>query len=41
MGLVPGMTVVAPGDPGEVRALLPQLLELPGPSYIRIGKFGV
>lgn len=40
MGLVPGMTVVAPGDPGEVRALLPQLLELPGPSYIRIGKFG-
>ncbi|MEI6149496.1 MAG: transketolase C-terminal domain-containing protein [bacterium] len=40
MGLVPGMTVVAPGDPNEVRALLPQLLELPGPSYIRIGKFG-
>lgn len=40
MGLIPGLTVVAPGDPGEVRALLPQLLELPGPSYIRIGKFG-
>jgi transketolase len=40
MGLIPGMTVVAPGDPNEVRALLPQLLELPGPSYIRIGKFG-
>lgn len=40
MGLIPGMTVVAPGDPGEVRALLPQMLALPGPSYIRIGKFG-
>ena len=40
MGLVPGMAVVAPGDPGEVRALLPQLLERSGPAYIRIGKFG-
>jgi len=40
MGLVPGMAVVAPGDPGEVRALLPQLLERSGPSYLRIGKFG-
>jgi transketolase len=40
MSLLPGMTVVAPGDPGEVRALLPQLLALEGPSYMRIGKFG-
>lgn len=40
MGLIPGMTVVAPGDPGEIRALLPQMLQLPGPSYVRIGKFG-
>lgn len=40
MSLLPGMTVVAPGDPNEVRALLPQMLGLPGPSYMRIGKFG-
>ncbi|MFA5138809.1 MAG: transketolase C-terminal domain-containing protein [Elusimicrobiota bacterium] len=40
MSLLPGMTVTVPGDPTEVRALLPQLAALPGPSYIRIGKFG-
>lgn len=40
MSLLPGMTVIAPGDPGEVRELLPQMLNLSGPSYIRIGKFG-
>lgn len=40
MSLLPGMTVTAPGDPGEVRTLLPQLTSLSGPSYIRIGKFG-
>jgi transketolase len=40
MCLLPGMTVVAPGDPNEVRSLLPQLLTIPGPAYIRIGKFG-
>jgi transketolase len=40
MSLLPGMTVVAPGDPHEVKALLPQLLSIAGPSYIRIGKFG-
>lgn len=40
MSLLPGMTVVAPGDPHEVKALLPQLVSIPGPSYIRIGKFG-
>lgn len=40
MSLLPGMTVVVPGDPNEVRALIPQLLALDGPSYIRIGKFG-
>lgn len=40
MALIPGMTVTAPGDPGEVASLLPQLVAHPGPSYIRIGRFG-
>jgi transketolase len=40
MGLLPNMTVVAPGDPGEFRQLFPQLLQLNGPSYIRVGKYG-
>jgi transketolase len=40
MSLLPGMTVVNPGDPTEVRTLLPELLKLDGPSYIRIGRYG-
>ncbi|MBI4510247.1 MAG: transketolase [Deltaproteobacteria bacterium] len=40
MSLLPGMTVVAPGDPGETAALMHQMLRLPGPSYLRIGKYG-
>jgi transketolase len=40
MALLPGMTVVAPGDPTEVAQLLPQALQLPGPCYFRIGKYG-
>jgi len=40
MSSLPGMTVVAPGDPNELSQLLPQLMELPGPSYFRIGRFG-
>ena len=40
MSLVPNMTVVAPGDPNEVTQLLPQMLKLDGPSYLRIGKYG-
>lgn len=35
---IPGMTVIAPGDAGEVEELLPQIMELSGPSYIRIGR---
>lgn len=40
MSLLPNLTVTAPGDPSEVAALLPQLLKLDGPSYIRVGKYG-
>jgi len=40
MNLLPGMTVTAPGSPEEVSALLPQLLALGSPSYMRIGKYG-
>jgi len=40
MSLVPNFSVVNPGDPTEVTELLPQLLNLPGPSYMRVGKFG-
>ncbi len=40
MSILPGMTVVAPGDPVEVSALLPQLLKLDGPSYFTVGKYG-
>lgn len=40
MRQIPGITVTAPGDPAEVRELLPQLIALEGPSYIRIGKYG-
>jgi transketolase len=40
MSLLPGMTVVAPGDGLEVAALLPQLLSLDGPSYLRLGRNG-
>lgn len=40
MGLLPGMSVVTPGGPDELRELMPQLLKLKGPSYLRVGKFG-
>jgi len=40
MTLLPGMTVVAPGDPVEVAQLMPEVLRLPGPAYVRIGGFG-
>jgi len=40
MSALPNMTVVAPGGPDELEALMPQMLRLDGPSYLRVGKFG-
>ena len=40
MRMLPGMTVVAPGDPVEVEALLPPMLETRGPKYLRLGRAG-
>jgi transketolase len=38
MRSLPGMTVVAPGDPVETRALTRALADKPGPCYLRLGK---
>lgn len=40
MSLLPGMTVVSPGDPTEVKELLPQIVSAGGPAYFTVGKFG-
>lgn len=40
MRALPGLTVVAPGDPVEVENLLPQIVERPGPVYLRLGRAG-
>lgn len=40
MSVLPNMTVVVPGDPNEIRELMPQLVMLPGPSYLRVGRYG-
>ena len=40
MRALPGMTVVAPGDPIEVEELVPQLAKLDGPVYLRLGRAG-
>ena len=40
MSSLPGMTVVAPGDPTEIKQLFPQLIERGGPAYFTVGKFG-
>lgn len=37
---LPNLTVVAPGDPVEVAAVVRSLLELSGPAYLRLGKRG-
>jgi len=40
MRLLPGMTILAPGDPAEVKLALRAALKHDGPVYIRIGKKG-
>lgn len=40
MRALPNLTVCAPGDPLETRALVPQLVATPGPAYLRLGKAG-
>lgn len=37
---LPNMTVVCPGDPHEVRLALRAASQLPGPTYLRLGKKG-
>jgi transketolase len=37
---LPGIAVVAPGDPVEVEQLVPQIVSTPGPVYLRLGRAG-
>ncbi len=38
MRAIPNMTIVAPADADEMRRLMPQTLDYPGPIYIRVAK---
>jgi transketolase len=40
MRVMPGMAVVAPGDPIETRAATRAIIAHPGPCYLRLGKAG-
>jgi transketolase len=40
MRVLPGMTILAPGDPNETKKCLDFLVRNPGPSYLRLGKTG-
>lgn len=40
MRALPGMTVVAPGDPVETEFATRALIDMPGPGYLRLGKAG-
>jgi transketolase len=40
MRAIPNMTVIAPADSEEMRRLMPQTVDHPGPIYIRLGKGG-
>jgi transketolase len=37
---LPGMTILAPADAGEMRRMMPLTVDLPGPAYIRLGRGG-
>jgi transketolase len=37
---LPGMTILAAADAGEMRRMMPHTVELPGPVYIRLGRGG-
>lgn len=40
MSVLPGMRVIAPGDPVETTLALGQIAGHPGPTYLRLGKAG-
>jgi transketolase len=40
MRALPNMTVIAPADAEEMKRLMPQTLDWPGPIYLRFGKGG-
>ena len=40
MSVMPNMTVLAPGDPVEARAVTRAMMAHPGPAYLRLGKAG-
>ena len=40
MNAMPGLKVIAPGDPFEASAATRALAELPGPAYLRLGRAG-
>ena len=40
MRCMPNITIASPADPAETRGCLSQLLQFPGPSYLRLGKAG-
>ena len=41
MRLIPGMTILAPQDPGEIREGVKAMLQHKGPVYMRIGNPGI
>lgn len=40
MRAMPGVTVFTPGDPREVEAIVPLMLDTPGTCYLRLGRGG-